>query len=82
MGSFIQLPADMASRQIQKHALTLEEVEFSLGKKSLVKELREIGALEGKQEGRTILFQAPVVARVAAEYFAGDYDNQLARLRS
>ena len=69
-------------RQVPKVALSLEEVYWSYGQsKDLVENLREIGALKGKRNGRRVLFGATEVAVVWAEYLAGKYDSQLERLK-
>ena len=69
-------------REVPKHALTLDEVNFALGAESLVKQLRDVGALvPARREGRTLLFDAGDVARCWAEYKAGKFDRLIAALR-
>lgn len=73
---------EQASRVVPKVALTLDEVEFSIGRKDLVQNLRDLGELNGKRTGRVVLFETTHVEEVARRYFAGAYDEQLEILRS
>lgn len=74
---------EQSAAPIEKHGLTLEEVEQALGSGSLVKELRAIGALEPcARKSKALLFDAAEVSRVWAEFRAGKYDAQLETWRS
>lgn len=65
---------------VPKYGMTLDEVNFSIGSVKVVGQLRAIGALRGKKSGQTLLFPSAHVAEVAAEYFAGKYDEQIGKI--
>lgn len=81
MFAALQIPESVLGKVVPKHVLTLQEVEFALGGSQRVKHLRQIGALVGKRDGTSVVFQSSHVAQVSAEFFAGKYDAQLEGLR-
>lgn len=79
----VQVPAAALAAPVRKHGVGLEEVVASYGSRSLVAELRGIGALRpAARKKQTLLFDAAEVARVWAEFTAGKYDGQLPTWRS
>lgn len=76
----VKIPKGASTRMVPKHALTLEDLYFSLGSEKIVKQLRAVGALRGKVDGQTLLFDAAEVAKVWREYYNGVYDAQIKAL--
>jgi hypothetical protein len=77
----LTIPEKFLERQVPKHLLNLEEVEFALGGEKRVKDLRAIKALVGKRDGQSLVFSAGHVAEVSARYMKGEYDQLLEGLR-
>lgn len=80
MYAAIQIPDKVLGRMVPKNGLTLEDVIFSIGSEKVVRQLRDIEALVGKRDGKTLLFDAAEVAVVWREWFEGKYDQQIKRL--
>ena len=79
----LQVPATALGAGVPKHGCTLEEVIASYGSKTLVQELRGIGALRpAARRKQALLFDAAEVARVWAEFCGGRYDGQLEEWQS